>query len=382
MKKCMKGMLLVLCMCLLGGCASKNIEAQSYAVSLGIDLTQEGKIEVSVQVPTLNQSSGGGDSGGGGGSDSGSQGYTFSTAQGETLTQALEMLNAGMTRELNLTGVKSIIISENLARSEKFRMLLEELAQAYRVYGAAEVVICSGTAKDFIAEQKPVIGLRLSESTTVSLRHYRETGYIPSAKAADVYYLSRSIYGDPVAILAAVHEEKQEEGTPSTEGEAYAGELNQTGDNKSQYFGAALFADGVMVGRLNGMQTQLLNVMLGDLKHFSWIVEKIPVRISVSGVPNVKVDLSGDRVRIDVKITFEAMESQGGLSTDALRQLLLQRLNELTAYCQSCASDPFRYAEYAARQFIDVDRWIEYDWRSRFPQAQINYEVEVKKREL
>ncbi len=382
MKRKIKLVLLVLTMCFLSGCSMKDIEAQSYAVSLGIDLTEKNEIEVSVQVPTLNQSSGG-DSGGGGGSDSGSQGYTFSTAQGETLTQALEMLNAGMTRQLNLTGVKSIVISEQLARNEKFRKLLEELALAYRVYGAAEVVICKGAAKDFIAEQKAVIGLRLSESITVSLRHYRETGYIPSAKAADVYYLSRSVYGDPAAILAAVHEkDTQAQSGATSEEEAYAGELNQSGDNKNQYFGAALFGDGIMVGRLNGVQTQLLNVLLGDLSHFSWMVETVPVRINVAGAPELKVNLSGDAVRIDVKLSFNVMESQGNLSTEALKMLLLERLNEMTAYCQSCGADPFRYAEYAARQFTDVKQWLEYDWRRRFPQAQIRYQVEIRRSEL
>lgn len=381
MKRCIMGLMIGLCLCLLGGCTMKDIEAQAYAVSLGIDLTQNDRIEVSVQVPTLNQSSGG-DSGGGGGSDSGSQGYTFSTAQGETLTQALEMLNAGMTRELNLTGVKSIVISERLARNQKFRTLLEELALSYRVYGAAEIVICSGEARKFIAEQKAVIGLRLSESTTVSLRHYRETGYIPSAKAADVYYLSRSIYGDPAAIFAAVHEEGQKEAIPGTEQEAYAGELNQTGDNKNQYFGAALFSDGIMVGRLNGVQTQMLNVLRGDLKQFSWIVDQIPVRINVSGAPDVSVQTMPDRIRIDVSLEFEVMHSQGGLSAEQIERLIVLRLNELTEYCQRCASDPFRYAERAVRCFANTDSWLKYDWRGKFPQAQIEYAVKIKMREL
>lgn len=380
MKKAGIMLLLILLLNMLSGCSMEEIEAQAYAVSLGIDLVNEDKIEVSVQVPTLNQSSGGGGEGGGGGEDSGSQGYTFSTAQGETLTQALEMLNAGMTRELNLTGVKSIVISEAMAQNEKFRRMLEELALAYRVYGAAEVIICAGTAKKFIAEQKTVIGLRLSQSTTISLRHYRETGYIPSAKAADVYYLSRSIYGDPVTVFAAIHTGENQQGDPGED--AYAGQLHQTGQNKNQYFGAALLADGLMVGKLSGVQTQLLNVLLGELKHFSWIVEKVPARITVSGSPEIKVDLSENQVRIYVKLKFDVMASQADLSVDALEMLMLQRLRQLTEYCQKCGCDPFGYAEYAMRQFENVEKWRAYNWRSRFPSAQINYEVEIEKRQL
>ena len=108
----------------MSGCTVKNVEAQAYAVSLGIDMTEEGEISAAVQVPSL--SSGGSSESGGGGD----RAYSFSEAKGDTLTGALEMLNAGLPRELNLTGVKCIVVSEDLARSEKFSEVLEEMSQA------------------------------------------------------------------------------------------------------------------------------------------------------------------------------------------------------------------------------------------------------------
>lgn len=359
---------------MLGGCAMKNIEAQAYAVSLGMDLTEEQQIRVSVQVPALSQS-------GGGDGEEGSGGYTYSEAQGDTLTVALEMLNAGVPRELNLTGVKSVVVSEKLAQSEWFSKVLEELALAYRVYGAAEMVVCSGEAGAFIRNQKPVIGLRLSESTTVALSHYQEYGYIPSAKAADVFYISRSFYGDPVAILAAGGA-ADEAATGGRGADSYAGALPDTGEEENRYFGSALFAGDRMVGRLTGMQTQLLNVLLGNIEYFSWVVETVPVRINVSGSPEVKVDLSGRNPRVDVRITLNMMESKGKLKPETLKREVEMRLEELTEYCQACGSDPFRYAQTAAGQFLTVDEWLRYDWPARFPQAQVHYEVEVRVIEL
>lgn len=363
---------------MLSGCAMKNIEAQAYAVSLGIDLTEEGIIRVSVQVPALNQGGGsesGGDSGGGG------SGYTFSQAEGKTLTAALEMLNAGVPRELNLTGVKSVVVSEKLAQSEAFVDALEELALAYRVYGAAEIVICEGEAGKFIENQQPVIGLRLSESTTVALSHYRETGYIPSAKAADVFYLTRSFYGDPAAILAA-GSEGEGEMSAGKNGDSYAENLPDTGEKQNRYFGAALLREGRMVGKLTGRQTQLLNALLGNIEYFSWVVENVPVRINVSGRPQIKANLSGESLRIDVKVMVNMMASEGALEPDTLKREMEARLVELTEYCQARGVDPFRYAEIAARQFLTVDEWLNYDWHGKFGQAEIRYEVEVRRTEL
>lgn len=364
---------------LMSGCVMKNIEAQAYAVSLGMDLTEQGKISVSVQVPALSQSGGG--SGGEEESGGSGSGYTFSQAEGETLTVALEMLNAGVPRELNLTGVKSIVVSEKLARSDRFSEVLEELALAYRVYGAAEIVVCAGGAADFIKNQRPVIGLRLSESTKVALSHYQEYGYIPSAKAADVFYISRSYYGDPVAILAAggANNAMEADGQGA---ESYADTLPDAGEKQNRYFGAALFSSGRMVGRLNGVQTQLLNVLLGDIGYFSWVVDGVPVRLNVSSAPQIRVELSGGAPVIDVRLTFNVMQSQGNLNAQTVAEEIAERLNELTDVCRSCGCDPFRYAETAARQFLTVQDWLDYDWKARFPEAVIRYEVDVRQIEL
>lgn len=379
MRKVGKAAILLCLTAMLGGCSMKNIEAQAYAVSMGMDLTEEGAISVSVQVPALSQSGGGGGSGDSGG-ESGGGGYTFSQAEGKTLTAALEMLNAGVPRELNLTGVKSVVVSEKLAGSGNFPEVLKELALAYRVYGAAEMVVCMGEAAEFIKNQKPVIGLRLSESTAVALSHYQEYGYVPSAKAADIFYLSQSFYGDPVAILAAGSTDDEKMSGNGVE--SYADTLPDTGEKQNRYFGSALFSGGRMVGRLTGAQTQLLSALLGNIEYFSWVLGDTPVRINVSGSPKVKVDLSGERPRIDVSLTLNMMETEGGLEPETLRQEMVRRLEELTRICQECGSDPFRYAETAARQFLTVQDWLDYDWKTRFGNAQIRYTVNVRRIEL
>ncbi len=357
----------------MSGCTVKNVEAQAYAVSLGIDMTEEGGIGAAVQVPSL---SSGGSSESGGGGDSA---YSFSEAKGDTLTGALEMLNAGLPRELNLTGVKCIVVSEELARSEKFSEVLEEMSQAYRVYGAAEVIVCRGQAAEFIRGQKPVIGMRLSESTAVEMQHYRDLGCIPSARAADVYYMSRSVYGDPVAVYAAAGSSAENTGN---EEELIAGELPEQGDRENQYYGTALMDGGRMTGILSGEETQLLNVLLGEIEYFSWVVEGVPVRINVSSGPEVRTDLRGSVPVIEVGLRFNMMTSKEGLEEEELKKEIERRLNEMTRQCQAAGADPFRYAEWAARSFLTVEDWVRYGWKERFPEADIRYDVRVKRIEL
>ena len=372
MKKAGILMFCLLVAMVLSGCGERDIEAQAYAVSLGIDLQADGQICVSVQVPALNQagsSETGSEEGGGG------KGYTFSSASGQTLTEALEMLHATLPRALNLTGVKSVVISEETARSERFMEVLHEMALSYRVYGAAELIVCQGEARAFIQDQQAVIGLRLSESTTVALRHYHEIGCIPSAKTADVYYMSRSVYGDPAAAYAAINADEESGGND------LAGDLSRSGDNKNLYFGSVLFREGRMVGVLTGEQTQLLNVLRGELKDFSRIRGGVPMRLRVSSGPGVSVDLSEERAVIDVKLTVDVMDAEQKADTGAIAVELQERLDELTAYCQELGTDPFRYAEKAAGQFATIGEWQKYGWRERFSGAEVRYRVEVKRAE-
>lgn len=369
---------LLLAVLALGGCTQMNIEAQAYAVSMGIDWVDNERIRVSMQTPSLNQS-GSSESGGESGGDSKS--YTLSSADGRSLSEALNMLQASIPREMNLSGIKSIVVSQELAESERFREVLHEMAMAYRVYGAAELIVCKGEAQAFIESQHPVIGLRLSESISVELAHCRENGYIPSARAADVYYLTESFYGDPVAVLAA-KDEKNGELPTSQNGDVYAGEVVRTGDNKNMYFGAALFRDGRMTGMLTGAQTQLLNMILGDLEYFGWIIDGKPVNLNISGRPTVQLNLDGEAPIIDVELTVNVFPSEKGVDMEKLRTDISDRLQEMTAYCQARGVDPFRYAERAAAHFQTVQQWLDYDWNERFLQAQVRYDVKLQMSEL
>ena len=103
--------LLTLLALLLGGCTpSRQIENQAHAISMGLDLT-DGKICMSVQVPTI-----GAGSGEGSGSASATE-YSIYSATAKDFPLAYDLLLATVPQRLNLTQLKSIIFSEALARS-------------------------------------------------------------------------------------------------------------------------------------------------------------------------------------------------------------------------------------------------------------------------
>lgn len=62
------------------------------------------------------------------------------------------------------------------------------------------------------------------------LDNYQRQGYIPLADLSRAYYLSQSVYHDPVAIYAATPDQEHYRNVaPDNMGESYPGSLPHTG---------------------------------------------------------------------------------------------------------------------------------------------------------
>ncbi len=355
----------------LSGCASvRQIEGQAYAVTMAVDLEEDGRTTVSVQVPSLG--------GTGQGDDQREGAYVISTATGAGFEEALILLNATVPRRLNLSQIKSLIIAEDLARREDFGDFLRDLKQYHLRYGEAGLIVCQGEAHAMLERQKAIIGVRLSDSVVMALEQYSRLGTIPRATLADVLYRLESVYEDPLAILANVS------GRPELWDESrgwYAGGLSREGENKDEYYGAALLSDGRMVGRLTGGEMQLINLLHGSDEAMSMICGGVSVNIERRRRPRVQVDLTGAQPQIDVTLKVLVSMTDRPIDPDAVAADLTDRFDALTRLCQSLSTEPFGYARYAAAQFVDLPTWQAYNWRARFPEAQVRYHIAVTRGE-
>lgn len=352
---------------LLGGCsAARQVEGQAYAVTMAVDAAETGEMTVSVQVPSL-----GGAAKADGESDDG--GYVISSATGANFEAALSLLNETIPRMLNLSQIKSLIIAEELARRDDFGMFLREIKQYHLLYGEAGLIICQGSARDMLEQQKALIGVRLSDSVVIALEQYSLLGTIPRVTLATALYASESVYEDPIAVLAAV--------SGAETGADYAGSLDRTGDNREEYYGGALLKDGHMVGRLSGGEMQLMNLLRGADQPMAMIVDGVAMNLERQGPPAVSVDLRGGVPVIDVKLCVLASMTDAPFNPDEIASALATRYDALTAHCQSLGVDPFGYARTAAAQFLTIPDWQAYDWHERFKNARVAYAITLQRTE-
>lgn len=355
---------------LLCGCAqSSQVEDQAYVLAMGLDRTDDGKIQMTVQIPQIAGNDDASDSGGN------KSAYKQFSVTAESYESALEKLNWAATRKPDLAQMKLLVLSSALAQEADCRKLIEHIAQTERLYTATRVAICEGKAKDFIESIRPYIGTRISTDIDALFEHYAAEGYLSESSLADLYYQTESIYSDPLAAYALL--DQREEAAPAS---AMRGSVNAISDElesdqPTRYLGSAIFRDGRMQGVLNGQQTIIANLLRNQIKSMRYecggqsltIVPTRSVRLRV----NTKADPA--QLIVDARLSIGAQEEKP--DEELLRASLEADIRNTIEAARSMGAEPFGFAEKAAMGFLNFEAWQKYGWREQFQTAKIEIKL-------
>ena len=367
-------LLLPLCLCLvLSGCAAvQQVENQAFAVVLGLDTDGADGLEVILQIPKIEGQAQEDDSKSG-------DDFTIASARGANFTEALELISVSSPHRINLTQVKLVVVSQALARLPSFRALLRELAETYPLYASSYFAVCLTDVRTFIENQAPVFSPSVSGSLTALLEHHSSHGYIPTSTFADVYYLSNSVYSDPLAILAASAEEGAPE-TPAgeTPADLLPGELPTDQESRNEYAGGAIFKGGVLAGTLNARQMVLVNLMRGRTEEFTLTLDGLGMTLLPKSRPRVRIGDLSPVLRISYEQTLTARPLSEPPDASELEALLTAEIEEIIAQCQALEVEPFGFAERAAGRFMTLTQWARYGWRLHFSRAAVDVSIHVE----
>lgn len=362
-------MLLLLIIPALTGCAvTGEVENQAYALVMGVDRTSAGGIELTIRIPRI----GHGDSGGEGAVGKGEP-YLVLTAGGDDYAQAMEHLQWAAARELNLSHLNLLIVSEDLARGMEFPALIREIANTRHLYATAGFVVCEGRAGDFIEGQETLLGSHLSSDISAMFRHYAAHGFIPGATFADLYYDTLSCYSDPTGLWGFPDSGEQAAAAIIETDEAALNAQTKTASSR-QYLGTALFRDGVCVGRLDGAETLCLNLLTRQVEAFGFEADGRVWALSSALPPRVRARRDGEKMSIDVTVSL-ASENPG--DPTAAEAAVARSIMQVVDRCKALRVEPFGFAAKAAARFATLGDWLQYDWRARFPEADIRVTVHI-----
>lgn len=101
--------ILIICLFVFSGCYNTmGIDKQYFVVSLGLDISDNDTLIISVQIPFPSADSSGG-------SSAQSSDYQIYTVEAQTIDEGLSILNNYLNKKINLSHCSALVLSEKLA---------------------------------------------------------------------------------------------------------------------------------------------------------------------------------------------------------------------------------------------------------------------------
>lgn len=384
-----------------------EINDYAYVYSIGLEKGVKDKLRMTIQVPSFKKGNGGGqegkDAGNGVADTQEKDGYITISLDAPTFFSGVNLVNTFLPRTVNYMHAKYMVISEDLAR-EGIGDYINGFIREKEIRRTLNIIVCKGPASEFIKENTPVIGTALSKTQSDMMRQSLETGLFYNVTYGEMFSESKSSYGQPIAILAAVNNFDKFKDTNSAEskqfktsGDYYAGDLARIGGGKPEFLGSAVFNGDKMVGELNGDETRAVMIIKGKFHRGFYAFpdpmapgkaitlevrqEKKPkTKIQIDGaipVINVQIELEADIAAIQTTINYESSELKTMIE-EKFKEFVKGQLDRTVKKCQKLKTDVFGYGFglSVATKFSTIQEWEAYGWKEKFSTAQINTDIE------
>lgn len=350
-------LLLIICMAMLGGCSqSRQVENQAYVIVLGVDTNEAGEIVLNAKIPTLSAS-------GSEDEPSAQDSYQVFSASGRNFDTALQTLHRASPRNLNLSQMQLLVVSETLAKQIQFREIIEQIAQTERLFTASYVVISEGDAGEFVDALEPAVGSRLSLDIPAILENYAEQGLIPDATLADLYYLSETMYSDPMAISAH---------PSNSEPETYT---------ETVFSGAKVFRNGQLSMELDAEECVLSALLRNEADYFRYEVDGKSIEAAPNAPTKLSVELKGTTAALCAELYLNIGIQNDMPDIERIQAQMEAEILELIAKAQQNNVEPFGFSNIAAGKYITIQKWLDSDWRSSYQNADVEVRVHIALRD-
>jgi Ger(x)C family germination protein len=383
----------LLSLCLLSGCWDKlELEEQAFVVVIGLDKGPRNTVEVTFQIanPQI------------GSSDIG-------TAEGEPpsdtirftssdILSAKELANTVVTRTINFAHLKTMIVSEELARDEIFPHIAGAAIRDPELRREVAMIVSREKAFDFIMKNRPRLETRPHKYYELMQQRWMETGYVPFSTLNQ--YLQQQVTDS--MFLAIYATARQHNHRVSRHEDAYlAGQVPKLAGDPVQMMGAAVFHNGRMVGTLTGEQMRWVQMLRHKasvdafITSFSDPLEEdamVTVRLFKNGNTKIKFDLRKEVPRIHVtlplRIQLLSFTSLEPYATDPeMQRMLIKHLKEqiesellevIRLSQKKFPGDPFEWELFARKHFMTMPAYQAYGWAKHFKKAKVDVKVELR----
>lgn len=389
----------------LTGCYDRReIDDLAYALAVGLDVGEANDLRLTLQL-ALPIAIGSGKEGGGGGGEGKST--TIITIDTPSIFSGLNLINNLVSKEINLSHAKVLIISKKLAE-KGVTEYLNGVARGREFRPDIFIVVSNDPPDKYLENTKPIMESNTSKYFDLLLGN-RFSSFYPVIRLDNFYFRNKSDSIQPVAIFSQISrydstDQLKDAGGETNddsvklEGEYIAGEIPVVSEQKVEVMGMAVFKNGKMVGVAQGLEAACYQLVTGDYNYSYWTIpdpfdkdKRIIMNIFQRKKPVIKADISGDRAAFDINIDIEGdftsiqsnynYEEHPEYVEKAFEALLEEQVSKfLKRTAEEFDSDICGLGKHLKKKFITLEEWNKFDWFDKYRNSSFNVNVVLKMR--
>lgn len=397
-------MIIFLCSILTGCYDQREIDDLAYPLAMGLDVGEADVLRMSLQLAAPLKIGGGGGDGG----DGGNQGESSSVISIDTpsIYSGLNLINNVVSKEINMSHVKLLVISKKLAESG----ILKYIRAIYRGREFRPdifVVVSNGHADEYLKNVRPILESNPAKYYDLLLgKDY--SLYYPTVQINDFYNKIVSDYAEPVAVFSDIGKYESTDELPKPKDSTHtnllefeaslgAGEIPIIAKKENEVMGMAIFKNAKMVGIASGVDASAYKMITGDYNYSFWTIadpqaEGLYVMMNVTkrGKPDIKVNIEDDEsVAIKVFLDYEgdivsiqsglAYEENPSIIEEATKQVVKANIVKfLKKTTDEYDSDICGFGRYVKGKFTTWDSWKSFNWPGKYKNTTFDIEINFK----
>lgn len=392
-----KLLLIILVVSSLTGCWDREeLEDKSYVIGLGLDRSkQKGKIKVTMLLANPEVGS---MQGGGGSTEKPREIISFDA---NDFIAAKVTANAIVSRRISYDLLKIIVVSEEFAKNPRFINIIFDTTYDKEIRMNTFLAVSKEKASEYFLRNRPKMETRPHKYFQYMIDHGIENGLIPDSTLFRFFKTTERGTDLFLAMYTSAVREKH----PKIKGEDefYAGQVNATGElDDTQFIGSAVFKKGVMIGKLTGQETSIINT-LDDTTEISDFIADIPnpfpdkrksiaVRVMKREKNKVKMNLNGPRLKIFItlplkfelmsnpsKVDFSKKKNREILRKELVRHFKNQHEKVLRKTQKELKGVPYPLSYDARKYFGTIQEYKKFNWNKSYVHADIfvNPDIEI-----
>lgn len=376
--------------------STQNIDKLAYVIALGLDVGTTNNLQLTVQLSKPTNSS----------SNSGSfYKKIIETVECSSIDSGISLLNDYISRRLDLSHCKILVISEELA-SRGISDYIFKLMSDTKISAHASIIVSKTPAREFLNVAQPELESVPSKFYEIALTSNEYTGYTQNVSLIDFFSDYVDTFTNPVAILGSV------------------GDIPINSADNIELLGIAVFNKDKLVGELSA-QESILHLMVSNNLQSCIIsipnpigdTESIDINLRLRKDTKNSVEIVNGTPHISSKLQVEARiisatqqstsnkniaSSQGEISSTQQSSVsdnnyyspensklieetcskYLQKniIDYLYKTSKEYKSDIDGFGKYAVKYFPTIQDWQEYNWLENYQNSIFNVEVETKLR--